>query len=132
LRQFHLKLAFAAARMPRKNIQDQLRAVDDPALGELLDVALLHRRKIAIKDNQLRLMGVRFRANFVQFTAPHERCGIRGIAHLENRGDDGGACAASQLDEFQQRFAALFARGHAGKSRRAFPSNAHEERAFGV
>ncbi len=42
LREFDLQLSFAAARMTRKNIQDQLRAVDHAALCGLFDVALLH------------------------------------------------------------------------------------------
>ena len=81
-----MQLAFAAARMPRENIQDELRAVDDAALGEFFDVALLHGRKIAIENNKGRVMRDGFGANFVKFAAPDERGGIGGIAHLKQSG----------------------------------------------
>src|SRR5258708_3084565 len=42
LRQLDLQLAFAAARVPRKNIQNELRAVNDAAFGDALNVSLLH------------------------------------------------------------------------------------------
>ena len=43
LRQFDLQLAFAGSRMTRKDIEDELRAVDHPPLNNLLDIALLRR-----------------------------------------------------------------------------------------
>src|SRR5256885_8529327 len=43
LRQFDLQLAFAAPRMTRENIENQLGAVDHPTFGGFLDVSLLHR-----------------------------------------------------------------------------------------
>jgi hypothetical protein len=36
-----------------KDIQDELRAVDDPRVYFLLDVALLRRRKLVIDEYQL-------------------------------------------------------------------------------
>src|SRR5207302_7442318 len=42
LRKFNLQLPFAAARMFRKNVQNELGAVNDPSFGHLFDVALLH------------------------------------------------------------------------------------------
>src|ERR1700720_2606110 len=69
-RDIDLQLSFAAARVSRKNIQNQLRAVDNAALGGGLNIPLLHRREIAIKDNQRRLVRGGFRANLVQLAAP--------------------------------------------------------------
>src|ERR1017187_9017951 len=49
LRQFDLQLAFAGARMPRKNIENELGAVDNPPLDDLLNIALLGRTEIVIE-----------------------------------------------------------------------------------
>ena len=45
LREFDLQLPFAAARVARKNIQDQLRAVNHAAFGALFEVAQLRWRQ---------------------------------------------------------------------------------------
>ena len=117
LRQFHLQLAFAAARMPRKNIQDQLRAIDDPAFGVFFDVALLHRRKVAVENNQRRIFGDGFGANFIELAAADQRCGISLIAQLKHGSGDGGAGAAREFDQFSQGFAFRRAGCNSGHAR---------------
>jgi hypothetical protein len=97
-----LQLAFAAPRMARENVENKLRAVDDATLGELFDVALLHGRKIAIENNQRRVMRDGFGANFVEFAAANERGGIGSIAHLKQRGGNFRAGARGQFDQLQQ------------------------------
>src|SRR5260370_5384230 len=42
-----LQLAFAAPRVARENIENELRAVDHAAFRRFFNVALLHRREIA-------------------------------------------------------------------------------------
>ena len=54
LRQFHLQLAFTSARVPRKNIENQLRPIDDAGVDDALDIALLRRREIVIEENDIR------------------------------------------------------------------------------
>jgi hypothetical protein len=43
LRQFHLQLTFTRAGMLRKNVEDELRAIDDAGVNDAFDVALLRR-----------------------------------------------------------------------------------------
>ena len=43
LGQFNLQLAFSRARVPRKNVEDELRPVNHAPLDDLLDIALLRR-----------------------------------------------------------------------------------------
>src|SRR6202007_1055330 len=43
LRELDLQLAFAGARLARKNVEDELGAVDPPPLDNLLNIALLGR-----------------------------------------------------------------------------------------
>jgi hypothetical protein len=61
-----LQLAFAAARVTRKNVKNELRAIDDSAVGRFFDIALLNGRQIAIENYERRFVGGGFRANFVQ------------------------------------------------------------------
>jgi hypothetical protein len=55
LRKLDLQLAFVRARALREDVEDQARAVDDAALGELFEVALLHRRERAVDEDQIRI-----------------------------------------------------------------------------
>ena len=108
LRQFHLQLAFAAARVASEDVQDQLRPVDHAAFGGLFDIALLHGRKIAVENNQRNFVRGGFGANLVELAAADQSGGIGGVANLEDGAGDVSAGAARELDEFRQRFAALF------------------------
>src|SRR5262245_15696136 len=98
--EFDLQLPFAAPRVSRKDIEDELRAIDHAAFGVLFDVALLHGRKIAIENNQRSIFGVGFRANFVEFAPAYKRGGIGGVTKLENGPGDFGAGAAREFDKF--------------------------------
>src|SRR5216684_4156581 len=120
----------AVAGMARKNIEDQLRAIDYPALRRFFNVALLHGREVAVEDDQRRFVRGGFTANLIELAAAHQRCGIRGIAHLEDGSSDLRSRAARQLDQLRKGFAALLARGHAGKAGRALPSDAYEQGAL--
>src|SRR5260370_30429613 len=76
LRQFDLQLAFTAPRMTGKNIKNQLSAVDYPAIRRFFNVALLHRRKIAVENDQRRFVRRGLSANFVQLAAANQRCRV--------------------------------------------------------
>ena len=95
LREFHLQLSFAAARVLRKDIQNKLGAVDNAALRGGFDVALLHRREVAIENNQRRFVRGGLRANLVQLAAPDKRCRVRRFAHLKNRAGNFRASTAA-------------------------------------
>ena len=88
LRQFHLQLAFAGSRVPRKNIEDQLRAVDDPPLNDLFDIALLRRTEIVIEEQNVGVDRRRCTGNFFQLAGAHQRRRIGPIASLKNFSDD--------------------------------------------
>ena len=53
LRQFHLQLTFPRARVPRKDVENQLRAIDDARVNHSFDVALLRWREIVIEQNHI-------------------------------------------------------------------------------
>ena len=94
LRQLDLQLAFTAPRMPRENVENQLCAVDHAAFRGFFNVALLHGRKIAVENDERRMVCRGFGANFIQLTAADERGRIGRVAHLEDGSGDLRAGAA--------------------------------------
>src|SRR5215469_8759154 len=53
LGKFDLQLTFTSARMSRKNVEDELRAVDDTPLNQLFNIALLRGTEIVIKKKNI-------------------------------------------------------------------------------
>ncbi len=77
LRQLHLKLAFPAARAAGKNIKDELGAVNDLQVDDLLKIAELRGGKVVVKNHQVRVQGLRFRADLLHLAASQQSGGIR-------------------------------------------------------
>ena len=53
LRELDLQLAFARARAPREDVEDELRAIDDLAADRLFDVPQLRRRQLVVEDDDV-------------------------------------------------------------------------------
>ena len=118
LGEFDLQLPFPAARVPRKNIEDQLRAVDHAAFGAGFQVAQLRRRKIPVENDQRRFVKLRLDLHFLDFAAPDHGGGIDLVAHLKNASGHLRARAARQFREFLERSALRFSRVNARHMRR--------------
>ena len=104
LRQFHLQLAFPRARVPRKNVEDQLRAVDHPPLDDFFDIALLRSSQIVIEEKQVGIHGRGRARNFLQLACADQSRGIGPVATLQNFTDNFRARASRQCAQFSQRF----------------------------
>ena len=52
LSELHLQLAYAAAGALREDVEDQRRAVEDPAIERLLEIALLGGRERRVEDHE--------------------------------------------------------------------------------
>src|SRR5262249_53594066 len=130
LRQFNLQLAFAATRMFRKNIQNELRAVNHSPFGELFNIPLLNRRQIGVENNQRGLSRVRFRSDLFELAAADKRGRIGYIAKLKNGSSNVRARAAREFDEFCKRFALRRAGRLSRETRRALPGHTDEQCAF--
>ena len=130
LRELDLQLPFAAARVARKNIQDQLRAVNHAAFGALFEVAQLRRRKIAVKHDQRRVVQMRFDFHFLDLAAPDHGGGIDLVAHLKNAAGNLRARAASQLRQLFERSALRFARIDPRHVRGPLQAHTYQEHAF--
>ena len=86
--------------MARKNIQDQLRAVNHAAFRALFEIAKLRRRQIAVKNNERRIMQIRLDFYFLDLAASDYGGGIDLVAHLKNASGNLRARAASKLGQF--------------------------------
>ena len=104
LGQFHLQLTFTSAGVPRKDIENQLRAIDDARVDHALDVALLRRREIVIEQNHIRGNRGRRARNFLQLALADQRGGIGPVLALGEFAGDLGARARRQRPQFVERF----------------------------
>jgi hypothetical protein len=85
LRQFHLELAFEAARPLGEDIQNQASAIHHAALQEGFQVALLARRQGMVEQGQFRSVFLNRRPNFLGLAAADEQARIRPAAMLDTR-----------------------------------------------
>jgi hypothetical protein len=104
LRQFHLQLAFPGARVPRKNVEDQLGTVDHSPVNDLFDVALLRSRQVVIKEKKVGIHRSGRAGNLLQFARADQRSRIRPVTPLQDFADNFRPRAPSQRPQFRHRF----------------------------
>ncbi len=107
LRQFDLHAALAGAGARRENIQNELRAVDDPRADRLFQIALLRGREVVIEDHHVGMNGSGFRRQFLHFALPDQRGRLGARPGLDHAGADGGSRRGGQVGEFFERFLGL-------------------------
>jgi len=99
LRQLDLQLAFVRARALREDVEDQPRAVDDAALGELFEIALLHGRERAVDEDQVRVERPPLLGELLGLAGTDEEARIRPVDARGQRADDARASRARELAE---------------------------------
>ena len=102
LREFDLKLTFAAARVPGEDIEDQHRAVDDRQRNDLLEVLALARPQVVEHEQQL---GVEFLGqvgDLVRLPAADQRRWIDVVAALDDAIENTSAGGFGERFEFDQ------------------------------
>src|SRR5208283_1184336 len=103
LRQFHLQLTFTSAGVTGKNIENQLRAIDDARVDDALNVALLRRRKIVIEQDHIRgNRGCRAR-DLLQLALADQRGRVRPVFALREFAGNLRPRACSQRPQFVER-----------------------------
>ena len=120
-----LEMSFASARTPRKNIQDELGAVNNPAFRDALDIAELNRGKIVIHYDERRTAHLRLDFYFLELAAAHQSGGIQRFTGLQQRSDDHGPIAGGQFLEFAQGFHGAPVGMRVGDA--GVPANVHAE-----
>ena len=102
LRQLHLQLALAGARVAGKNVQNQLRPVQHAAGQRRFQVAQLRRRKVVVKEHQIGLGRSGDAGNLLHFAGANQRRRIRPPAPLHHLGRHYAAGARHQLAKLGQ------------------------------
>ena len=104
LRQLHLQLALAGARVAGKDVEDQLRPVEHAARQRGLKVAQLRGCKVVVEENQVGVGGCGDAGNLLHLAGTDERCGIGARAALQHLGGNLPARAQQQFAKFGERF----------------------------
>ncbi len=73
LREFHLQLALAAARVPREDVENQHRPVDDRQRNDALQILALARPQVVEHQYERRAVLVRKQRDLGGLAAPDER-----------------------------------------------------------
>jgi len=100
LRELDLKLAFVRARTLREDVEDEPRAIDDAALGELFEIALLHGRERAIDEDEIRVERLATFGELLRLAAADVIARTRFLDARGQRADDARAGRACELAEF--------------------------------
>jgi hypothetical protein len=100
LRKLDLQLAFMRARALGEDIEDQPGAIDHATLRELLEIALLHRRKRVIDEDQIGVGRLFLFFQFPGLAAADEKLRIRPFDARAQRADDTGSGGTGKLTEF--------------------------------
>ena len=104
LRQLYLQLTFAGAGVPRKNVEDELSAVDHAALDDFFYVALLGSGEVVIEEEKVGIYRCGRAGDLFQFARADQCRGIGPVAALQNFADNIRASASGQGAQFGQRF----------------------------
>jgi hypothetical protein len=99
LRELDLKLAFAAARALREDIENEARAIDDAALERVLEVALLHARQRMVEDHEIGCRLAALRGDVLDLALAGERRSVRAAAPPGDAADDFRTRRCSELGE---------------------------------
>ena len=88
LREFHLQLAVAAARVPRKHVEDDHRAVDDRDGNDELEVLALPRTEVVEDEHEVRTAFLDRVGDLARLSAADERRRVDRVAPLHHPRED--------------------------------------------
>ncbi len=103
LREFDLPLAFARPRAPGENIENQLRPIDDLAIGALFDVPDLGGRQLAVDNHHVDRVARAFGCELVELASADERRRIRSGPLLNHSQHDNGTGRIGEASELIER-----------------------------
>ena len=98
LREFHLQPPFGRAGAFGKDIEDQLRPVDDLDAGGAFQVALLGGSQIVIHDQNVGLRCLRHFPDFLHLALPEQRGGVGIGARLKRLAHNFDAGASGKFE----------------------------------
>ena len=99
-----LELALASAGVAGKDVEDELRAVEDTTRQGGFEVAQLRRRKVVIEENEIGLRGSGDSGDLHNFAGTDECSGVWSRAALNKFGSDLASGAQEQFAKLGERF----------------------------
>src|ERR1035441_453354 len=104
LRKLHLEAAFAGSRARGKDVQNELGAVDDLGVYQLLEVALLGGREVVVEDHHVGAAESDGGRDLFHFATANEGGGVRSRTRLIHFFDNPGSRAGGQFGQFLEGF----------------------------
>ena len=104
LSQFHLKLSLSCPSPTGKDIQNELRPVDNAAANFSFDIALLGGRKILIENHYVDIVLMQTLLKLPELARTNQIGRIKLLPFLNHSADDLSAGKSHQRREFVQRF----------------------------
>ena len=102
LRQLDLQLALGTARALRKDIEDQVGAINHAYTDNFLDVTNLDRRELVVKNDQICIVLRHAGSNFLNLPAAGKNSGVGFDAFATNRLRDYCARTGDEFHGFGQ------------------------------
>ena len=103
LRQFDLELAFAGAGVAGKDVENQLRAIDDAAVKFALEITKLGRRQLVVEDENSGIGHLGGGGNLFDLAAADQGCRVGTVAALQHLSHHHCAGALGQLAQLGKR-----------------------------
>ena len=103
LRQLHLQAALTRARMAGKDVQDELRAVDDAAVELFLQIAQLGAGQLVVEDDETCVGHLGGGGDLLHFAAADQGRRIGAVAALQLLSDHDASGARGQFAQLGQR-----------------------------
>jgi hypothetical protein len=97
-----LELALGASRVLRKDVEDELRSIDNPKLQRVLEPSLLTGIQLVVHDDRLRISSRDLRLNLDELPLADVRAGIGSGSALHHFADRLDACGPHQLADFAE------------------------------
>jgi hypothetical protein len=104
LREFHLEATFGGARAPGKDVEDQLRAIDDFNASRAFQIALLGGGEFVVDDQHARMERVRQFLQLLHLSVSEQRSGVDLGTDLKYFGGNLRPGAGGQFGEFAKGF----------------------------
>ena len=109
-----LELALGAPRVLGEDVQDQLRAVDDPRIQRVLEVALLRRGQLVVDEERLRSRFAVCALQLLELPLADVRAAVGTVAVLHQQADRLDARCPRELAQLGDLGGLLGARGEHG------------------
>ena len=106
-RELHLQLALARLRALRKDLEDELRAIEDARIDGALDVALLRGRELVVEDHERGIELAQRVHDLAQLAGAGKKLRVRAAAAAADQALARDARATDEAHDFRHALLVL-------------------------